>query len=262
MICLDQYRSKLLTETNSNLRKIADAVDEESIHRFRVGIKRLTALYRFLQQVDPGIDARQLLRSARKLSRSISKVRDVHITLNLLVELDPLDTEAKQPAQRLLQQRIRRDYLSFQKLLGSGIQIPLRIPTLRALGLTESIILRRKPEILAQLRSDITADPERHDAEHWHDRRILLKRYHHTLEAFSRCPGHSLDEKEIMKMKMLEQLLGDWHDRVVAVEILQSGEQLQAAAENSIATLKKQERLLLGAARIYLAKFAARKADH
>jgi CHAD domain-containing protein len=48
MNCLDQYRSKLLAPVNRDFRTIVAAPDEESIHRFRVGAKRLTALYRFV----------------------------------------------------------------------------------------------------------------------------------------------------------------------------------------------------------------------
>jgi CHAD domain-containing protein len=130
------------------------------------------------------------------------------------------------------------------------------MPTIRSLGLTESAIIRHKPEVLQQLRDGICDGAPRPGPRHWHDRRILLKRYHHTLELFSFCPGYTLDEKELMQIKVLEQLLGDWHDRVVAIEILRSftGREAQAAAP--IAALARQERLLLGSARIYLAKFA------
>ena len=147
-------------------------------------------------------------------------------------------------------------YQAFRSLIDGEIQAPLRLPTVQALGISQNAILRQKPQVLQQLRERITASEKRLDARLWHDKRILLKRYHHTLDAFSECPGHTLDEKELMQMKMLEQLLGDWHDRVIAVEILQSFSEIEAQAAEAIGILGKQERLLLGAARIYLAKFA------
>ena len=106
MNCLDQYRGKLLAAVNRDLRAIATTPDEHSIHRFRVGIKRLTALYRFLGAVNPKIKPKQLLKSARRLSHSISKVRDCHITLGLIAELTELDKGELITLQRGVHTRI------------------------------------------------------------------------------------------------------------------------------------------------------------
>ena len=54
---------------------------------------------------------------------------------------------------------------------------------------------------------------------------------------------------------MLARLLGDWHDRVVAVDILRSFTELDNQATPVIIELDRQEGLLLGSARIYLQKF-------
>ena len=94
------------------------------------------------------------------------------------------------------------------------------------------------------------------NAGQWHKKRILLKRYHHKMDAFCYCPGHKSDENELKQIKILEQLLGDWHDRVITIEILKSFEGLEVAAGPAIATMEKQEELLLGSARIYLGKFS------
>ena len=84
MKCLDQYRRKLLTGVNRNLRIIIDTPDAESIHQFRVGVKRLTALYRFLAIVEPRLKASKPLKPARQLSSSISTIRDCQINLGLI----------------------------------------------------------------------------------------------------------------------------------------------------------------------------------
>jgi CHAD domain-containing protein len=258
--CLDQYRGKLLGSTNRELRAIVESPEEGSIHRFRVGVKRLTAFYRLLAAFDPEIDSKQILRPARKLSSSISKVRDIHITLNLFSELEGLDTADVDLLKRALQARCAEEYRAFQQLVAGGVPVPLRMPTVRSLGLTESTVLRHKAEVLQQSKQKIFDDKRRLDARRWHDKRILLKRYHHSLDAFSNCPGHGQDEKELMQMKMLEQLLGDWHDRVIAVDILQSLPRLQARAEGTIAALQRQEHALLASSRIYLARFALGRA--
>ena len=259
MNCLDQYRGKLLTAINRNLRTIVAAADEEAIHRFRVGVKRLTALYRFVGEVEPEIGAKRLLKPARRLSGSVSKVRDGHIARKLLAELPGLKMRSVISLQRAIDEGIRRDYDIFQELVGNDIRIPLRLPTVSALGLSESRLLRHKAPALEQLLGGIVGVEDRGDAEHWHGIRILLKRYHHTLEAFDLCPGHRRDEAELSQIGMLEQLLGDWHDRVITAEILQALPRREKQCAPAIAELGRQQALLLGSARIYLARYSLRK---
>ena len=177
MNCLDPYRGKLLAAVNRDLRAIVGAPDEQSIHRFRVGVKRLTALYRFLDVVKPEIAAQHLLKPARKLSRSISKVRDCHITLGLITELAEPGSSELTSLQPAVHARIHQDYRAFVKLTQATISLPLRLATIRSMKLSESAILRHKPEVLQQLLcaiADVSSDPA---AEQWHAARILLKRY-------------------------------------------------------------------------------------
>jgi CHAD domain-containing protein len=264
MNCLDRYRSRLLTAVNRDLRTIVVTPDEHSIHRFRVGVKRLTALYRFLGIVKPEIRARRLLKPARSLSASISKVRDGHITLGLISGLNDVDKDSLAILQRVLQAKIRQEYRDFQVLAGD-IKIPLRLPTIASMGLAESRILRHKQDVLRQLINGISNDNHQSADVDWHRARILLKRYHHTWDALLRCPGQRLDASEIgqieigqieiRQIEMLERLLGDWHDRVVAVDILHSFSELDNQATPVIIELDRQEGLLLGSARIYLQEF-------
>jgi CHAD domain-containing protein len=258
MNCLDQYRSKLLTAVNRELRVIVTTPDEESIHRFRVGVKRLTALYRFLGAVRPETKAKQVLKPARRLSSSISRVRDCHITLGLISELTELDKSGLTTLQRAVHSRVRKDYREFQKLTQSGIGIPLRLPTIRSMRLSEHVIRRHKPEFLLQLLVGVAKTSDQSTDANWHKARILLKRYHHTLDAFIQCPGQGLDVKEMKQIEILERLLGDWHDRVIAVDILRSFKEHEKQTVPVIIELNRQEELLLGSARIYLDKFNRR----
>ena len=130
------------------------------------------------------------------------------------------------------------------------------MPTIRSTGISERAILRHKPIILGQLLDQILVASQKMNARQWHKKRILLKRYHHILDAFCYCPGHGLDESELKQMKILEQLLGDWHDRVVTTELLLNLAQTEGYRDQAIAIMQTQDKLLLGAAKIYLAKYA------
>jgi len=255
MNCLEKYRSKLVGEINRDLRIIMVRPEENPVHDFRVGVKRLTAFYYFLGEIDTNLKAKKIMKPYRSLFKSIGNIRDGHIAVHLLEDLGEINSEDSKILVRALRTRIRRDYRLFQKTVDSSARLSIRTPTVRATGISETAILRSKPIVLDKLLAEILSTEGRMNADKWHKKRILLKRYQHKLDSFHFCPGHLADETELKQIKMLQQLLGDWHDRVVTMQILQSFEGLEAQTGVAIAIMKKQDRLLLGSAKIYLNKF-------
>ena len=256
MNCLEKYRSKLITAINRDLGVILESPAEDPVHNFRVGVKRLTALYYFLHEIDAELQAKQLLKPYRVPFKAIGNIRDAHIAVQLIDSLEdigPLDSKA---LTRGLKAKARQDYRMFQQSIPAGRRLSLRMPTIKSTGISVRAINRQKPVMLAQLLAQILAPGNRLDARQWHKKRILLKRYHHVLDAFCFCPGHALDETELKQIKILEQLLGDWHDRVVTAELISSLPGLQENLGPAMAIMQKQDKLLLGAAKIYLKKFA------
>ena len=156
--------------------------------------------------------------------------------------------------------RIHKDYGEFLRLTQSDIRIPLRLPTIRSMRLSQTAILRHKPKFLQHLLAGVSNTSNQSTDDHWHKTRILLKRYHHTHDAFIQCSGQRLDEKEMKQIEMLERLPGDWHDRGIAVDILSSFKEQGKQAAPVIIELNRQEGLLLGSARIYLDRFNRRQA--
>jgi CHAD domain-containing protein len=255
MNCLDKYRSKLVREVNLDLRIILTQPEEEPVHDFRVGVKRLTALYTFLNRIDPDLKAKRILKPYRLLFKSIGPIRDAHIAIHLIQSLDEISAEESKILVRTLRTKIRRDYRSFQTCVRAQPPISIRTPSVSSSGISARAILRLKPAVLDELLLQILDTASRMNATQWHKKRILLKRYHHMMDAFCYCPGHRSDENQLKQIKILEQLLGDWHDRVITTEILQSFAGLEVAGRPAIAIMKKQEKLLLGSAGIYFDKF-------
>jgi CHAD domain-containing protein len=256
MNCLEKYRSKLIAEINRDLAIIVDTPGEEPIHDFRVGVKRLTALYYFLNEIDPGLNAKQLLRPYRLPFKSIGNIRDVHIAVKLIESLEEISPQDAKLLIRQLNSNARRDYRLFQKNIPADHRLSIRVPTIRSSGISARAIGRHKPIVLNQLLSQILASAGKMDDRQWPRKRIMLNRYHHVLDAFCFCPGHALDETELKQIKILEQLLGDWHDRVVTAELIESLPGTESARGPALTIMQKQDRLLLGAAKIYLRKFA------
>ena len=255
MNCLDKYRSKLVTEVNKDLRIILEKPEEDPVHDFRVGVKRLRALYYFLNEINADVRVKEILKPYRLLFKSMGSIREGHIAAHLIEGLDELNVEESKILVRALRSRIRKDYRLFQKYVQSNTRISVRMPTVRSTGISERAILRGKRTVLNNLLHRILSTEDWVNAEKWHKKRILLKRYRHTLDAFCFCPGHRSNEDEIKQIKIMEQLLGDWHDRVMTIQLLQSFQGLETQTGPVIAIMKKQEKLLLGSAKIYLSKF-------
>ena len=242
-----------MRQVNRDLRTIRELADEEAIHDFRVGIKRLTALYYFLAEIDPELKARRTLKPARRIFKLVGITRDAQIALQLIDSLDELATADSRALQRALRARIRRDYRAFRSRVADWPAGPLRLPTIRATGIAQAAILRHKPVSLAALLREVFDLEGRITPERWHKKRILLKRYRHKLDAFAFCPGHLQDEAELKQIRLLEQLLGDWHDRVTTSVMLRSLH--EPAADSAVKILRRQQQALLGSARIYLRKY-------
>jgi len=255
MNCLEKYRSTLLKKTNPGLRKLIVEPEEDAVHDFRVGVKRLSALYYFLHEIEPTLSTKKMLKPYRSLFKTIGKIRDGHIATYLIQELHEGDVKDSEILLKAVKSRVRKDFQLFQNKLQPDVQNSITIPTIAATGISEGTILRRKQYVLENLWSQFANHQERESSERWHKKRILLKRYHHTLDAFQFCPGHTLDEKELKQIRMLEQLLGDWHDRVTTIQYVQSLQGLKNQAERLIAKMENQDRILLESAKIYLNKY-------
>lgn len=256
MNCLEKYRSKLIRDTNRNLRLVCMRPDEYAVHDFRVGMKRLTALFYFLNSIEARLESKKLLKPYRRLYKSIGNIRDAHIAIKLLQGLENLEESAVKALTTALQTRIRQDYRRFKRVARAGGQVSIRVPTIRSTGISERAILAHKAVVLQGLLQPILHSGEIVTAKQWHNKRILLKRYHHILDAFQFCPGHVQDEAEVKQIRMLEQLLGDWHDRLITTELMQSLPGSGQYVESIIPLMNSQDRLLLGAAKIYLRKYA------
>ena len=256
MNCVEKYRGQLIRKLNRDLRLLSMQPAETAVHEFRVGMKRLRALYYFLDRIDPAANAMRCLKPYRKIYAAAGSIRDAHIAAGLLNGLDSLDATARKRMNQALRSRVRRDYRAFKRILEANSGGRIRVPTIKSAGISARAILAPKPVLLNQLLDQILPEHDVMTAKQWHKKRILLKRYHHIIDAFQFCPGHVQDEAELKQIRMLEQLLGDWHDRVVTTELLQSLPDLGDSPKKAITIMNNQDRLLLGSAKLYLHKYA------
>ncbi len=252
MNCLERYRGELIRGLNRNLKVILRAPDETAIHDFRVGIKRVTALYRFLHDAEPAFDADAALARYRGLFKACGRVRDLQIVRGLVVEYAPNATPGIITA---IDARIADAHAALRGVAETESITALCLPTIRRCGVDAPTIERRRPRVLASWRRRVFDAGKAMTARCWHRKRIRLKRYRHTLDAFQHCPGMRAASAEIELILPLEQVLGDWHDRVVAAELLRSLDPGDPASLALAAALSDAAEPLLAAAAVRLDAF-------
>ena len=256
MECLEKYRRGLIREANRQLRGILDSADEAAIHDFRVALKRLGALYRFLRQVDPRLAVKQWLRPSRGLFKHSGRIRDMQIAIGLIDEVGELSSAARRSLLGRLQTDIRREYRQFQQYAREQRILTVRLPSLASMGVSQAAIRRQRPVFIQQLRTDVLAAEQDSGDDEWHRKRILLKRYRHLQDAFVACPGYSVSASLLKQVTLLEQLLGDWHDRVMTIALLRSRFGETENLGPLLTRLDEQQAALLISAKIYLRKLA------
>ena len=254
MECLEKYRRGLVREANLQLRGILDSADEAAIHDFRVALKRLGALYRFLQQVDSRLTVKQWLHPSRGLFKRGGRIRDAQIAIGLIDEVGGLSGAARRSLLGRLQTDIRREYRQFQQYARERRILAIRLPSFASMAVTQAAIRRQRPVFIRQLRADILAAARDSGDDEWHRKRILLKRYRHLQDAFASCPGYSASMSLLKQVTLLEQLLGDWHDRVMAIALLRSRFGETTNLEPLLMRMEEQQRALLASSKIYLGK--------
>ena len=242
MNCLERYRGELIRGLNRNLKVILRAPDETAIHDFRVGIKRVTALYRFLHDAEPNFDADAALARYRGLFKACGLVRDLQIARGLLVELE---SDAASAIVTAVDARIADAHAALRGGAETESIAAIRLPTIRESGVDAGTIERRRARVLASWRRRVLDAAKSLTARCWHRKRIRLKRYRHALDAFQHCHGMRAEPAEIEAILPLEQALGDWHDRVVAADLLRSLDPADAAAPALAARLSDAAEPLL-----------------
>jgi hypothetical protein len=166
MNCLEVYRRKLVRGINLEFRSILNEPGEDPVHDFRVGVKRLTALYFFLQSVDPEIRAKKILKPYRGLFKSIGRVRDLHIAENLLTDMGASKVEL-----RKLKNAERPYYRSFKSKVADSKITGIRVPTIPSLSLSDRSISTGKNQYLQGLLSKICSIERRMTQKDWHGKR-------------------------------------------------------------------------------------------
>jgi CHAD domain-containing protein len=249
-----------LDQIDSAHVRLGDQLDQEALHDFRVGIRRLRSAIRAHRTELEGSVTGKMRRRLRNLARATNDGRDVEVQLAWLGKQAPLlgpddipgfywlvgrleDRKQKTHDRAVADVARRYEKASLRLRRALGI---LRIELQTAQG-QRPTSFREVTGALAQrqvqrLRDDIGRIQGADDAEQAHRIRISLKRLRYLVEPISR--GNRRAGALVRRLKEAQDLLGEHHDmHVFAVAIASFREGVSAGkfsgVEPGLATLSR-----------------------
>ena len=248
---LESYLSALFQEIRSELQKVKESHDIEAIHDMRVNIKRLRAVCAFIKYFKPDSNVKQLLVPFLTIFRKIGVIRDVQVPLELI---QGIARDHNMEEDKLIKALVRKE----KNLIKQSIiwfenePISLEESELELLTLAKSI-QPGKADIegyLQSLRESLSISQARYSSRKWHKKRVILKRYHHVLDALVSIGYREENESEMKLIRIIEALIGDWHDRIVTANHLKNSDH----SGRLLQIVNSQARTLKSSSRMYLSR--------
>ncbi len=245
---LYRFYRKRTSSFLANVYKTSITGDSKDIHRARLDVKKIFALYGLFEMVDPAVFRhRGGYKLFRPLYRQAGKIREIQVNYLLLTNPQPLDAaydsfvvwlmeEERQATKRFLflVKKFKEAELSstdkvIEKICRSSSIFKLRSKT--------EAYIKEKAEQVKVLQSGQPGDKEIHKI-----RQHLKAMSTITTLVYSIKPGKHLD-MIITSLNKTEMMIGDWHDRVVlkdAIERFLEGNTLVSGEELAALTALKQ----------------------
>ncbi len=198
--------------------------DRDVIHKLRVSIKKLRALFSLLAALSDQVNAKKAYRPIRQVFRKAGAIRDLQVQQKLLKQyekkfeldlsdhIDRLFTKEQDAKANFLVFK-KQNYFTVLKQHSDYLLRNLQSLNLEALNAQLSAYFQTLFQQIFQL-----IDLPNKEAEQLHDLRKLLKELNYNLLLVSDIRGVPLaDKKSLKNLDALQELLGDWHDTEVAL---------------------------------------------
>lgn len=216
---------ELFTE---NFRKVTDSFDADAIHDMRVAFKRIRAVYLLAEHIDhKAFSARSNEGKLRLLFRYSGRMRDTQVQQELILRVaEEHHTTCHEYIGHLqkLENKAIRKFRDFISTIDAGYELATGAEKARMLfqqSDPETIrthLIRIVDELFekaSQLRSADQSD------DNLHEIRRRLKQCHYLLSTFSSTdPDLPRLKTTLKRLDKINEMLGDWHDLVVAAEYL------------------------------------------
>jgi CHAD domain-containing protein len=192
------------------------------VHDLRVALRRCRSVAAAVEEIDPHPDWAEMRDCARKLFRSLGKLRDAQVMEQWVGKIQPQDDSVK---RALLESLTATEESAKKKALQNAVRFGVqrwhelervltsRLRRIPADGEAACCLALERLEEARELhrRALRTETPEP-----WHELRIGVKRFRYTLEAL--VP--SLHGRWSDSLKRVQDMLGDIHDVDVLLELV------------------------------------------
>jgi len=246
---LYRFYRKRSTSFMAHVYKASITGDSRDIHRARLDVKRIFALYGLFEMLDPSIfKHRGGYKLFRPLYRQAGKIREIQVNYLLLENEKPASAEYGSFIQWLREE----EHTAIQKFLqmiknfretelsdtDKTIEHICHSSSIFKLRSKTTAYIRNKARLVQDLQLNEPGEDDIHTI-----RKTLKTMATICTLVYSVKSGKWLDEV-ITSLNKTEMMIGDWHDRVVlkaAIErFLKGNEKVPAGELNSLNVLKQK----------------------
>ena len=201
----------------------------EAVHQMRVSIKRIRAILLFTEQIigKENFDATTHYKPLRELFKMAGKIRDIQVQQKLVADyantlntpfvlyLEHIDKLEKRSISRLFkaikQDKIPRNFASIQNIIENTLSSIL-IEDIKA----------RAFQLLANQRDDLRVMLVKiPNNKQLHQMRTIIKQMRYILGVIMKSdPSATTFPISLAALTEAEVLLGNWHDRIVGILLL------------------------------------------
>lgn len=224
---LDTFYEAQIDTFRENFEKVREDYGFDALHDMRVAIKRLRALIILCEKIDPGLSTTNTEGKLRQLFRLSGKMRDAQVQQALVSEYGGImEVDFEEYSIYLLEYE-RKSIKKFSNFCIHHVandftqSISAKVPNI-ILNIDEKHLKSAFYALFKELLSAVESlnTDQQHD-EHLHEIRRKLKQCNYLLSILD---GEDEDlpqrNKLLKKLEKANDLLGKWHDHVIALEFL------------------------------------------
>ena len=257
---LTRHLNELFTMAEHHYKKIRKGHEEEAIHKLRVSLKKINAVFKLAAYATPqSFNARLTFGPLKEIFDLSGVVRDLQIANQVLCQYQMGDHEN-------LQKSISDELdLAIGKLLkwkrskpNGKLFVLVRSSTKPLKSINKAQWLKDSVGYIDRLLQKIEFLMSSHKKDKWHRIRICVKRIRFVMDLALLMKKDFVSQGEYRTVRLLGELLGDWHDRVIVVEKIRcytikstNGMDLNNDKE-LLKRIGRDRRSLLSASRFYL----------
>jgi CHAD domain-containing protein len=221
MDSLVTYYSKLCSDYRKYLERAIQHQDAESVHQLRIAIKKLKALFSLIEFSDPSFESKKYLIQYIEVFKAAGEIRDISITVKLIGKQEKnLFMNIKRLSAFLQQEKIRK--MPKIKKIFTKVQVKNNSYDEKITQIIKNKIDSSKMDaFLSNIHKELEERrKKRTSRKDLHKFRKLLKKYFYISQIAKENFRLRVDNISLKRIDKLQDLLGSWHDRRTAKNII------------------------------------------